>query len=306
MPFARLLLYLATAAAIGLASYALLVEPPPTWLAITALAGYLALLTGGVVLSGFSMFADVVTEGPENARGIALTFDDGPDPATTPRVLQLLKDANATATFFLIGRKAERHPSLVRAIVEAGHGIGVHGYTHDRLFALRGPATIQNDLKRAVSAIRSTSGSRPTLFRAPIGHISPAIGHALRELGLQAVGWSVRGYDGRAKADPDGVAKRVTRRLRDGAIILLHDAAENADFVPASLAALPRILEAAERQQLPYVRVDSWLGVGSPEAVEAAHEQHEAEPFTIPPAALSPEDVVDVEDGEDLGRASDS
>jgi peptidoglycan/xylan/chitin deacetylase (PgdA/CDA1 family) len=96
-----------------------------------------------------------------------------------------------------------------------------------------------------------------------------------RELDLQVIGWSVRGVDGWSGAKPAAVAGKVVPRLRDGAIVLLHDAAERGDFVPASVEALPKILEAAARRQLAFVRVDSWLGQGSRAEQADAHDGDE-------------------------------
>ena len=139
MPPARLLFYFATAAGIGLSAYAIAVEPPPMWIAFGALFLYINICAWGVVLSRFSMFADVVTEGPSDARGVALTFDDGPDPQSTPQVLELLEAAGARATFFVIGKKAEAHPELIERIHDAGHTLGVHSYGHSRVYSLFSP-----------------------------------------------------------------------------------------------------------------------------------------------------------------------
>ncbi len=272
MPPARLLFYGATAGGLTMSAFALLREPPPLWVALSAFLGYIALCTLGVVFSRFSMFADVVTFGPKDARGVALTFDDGPDPASTPQVLDLLDEAGAKATFFVIGHKAEKHPELVAEICERGHALGVHSFAHARLFSLYPPWKIRADLERAIEVMRRITGIRPHLFRAPIGHISLTMGKVIRQLELETVGWSVRGVDGWSGAKPEVVANKVTRGLRDGAIVMLHDASERGDFVPASIAALPRIFEVAETQQLPFVRVDRWLGHGTASQVQAAHD----------------------------------
>src|SRR5262245_41267788 len=121
MPFARALFYGATAAALGLVVWGFAVQLPPLGVAVGALTAYVALVVLGVTFARFSMFADVVTSGPDDARGVALTFDDGPDPRSTPRILDALDRAGAKATFFVIGRKAEAHPELCRAITERGH-----------------------------------------------------------------------------------------------------------------------------------------------------------------------------------------
>jgi peptidoglycan/xylan/chitin deacetylase (PgdA/CDA1 family) len=259
VPIARLLLYLATAGGIAVGVMSVVDEPPPMWLAVSLLVSYLALCIGGVTFSRYGMFADVVTLGPKDTEAAALTFDDGPDPRSTPRILDLLDEAGVRATFFVIGRKAEEHPEIVRAISERGHAIGIHSYAHERLFSFRSPWYVRRDLERALGLVESIVGVRPRLFRAPIGHISPAMARVVRQLGLVTIGWSVRGVDGWSGAKPDRVASKIIRRLRAGAIILLHDAAERGDFIPASVDALPAILDYARRRDVELVRVDRWV-----------------------------------------------
>ena len=256
---ARGALYVATAGALALMGRSLILGPLPMWVAGVALVGYLGLILCGVFILRLGMFVDVVWRGPSDARGVALTFDDGPSPEHTPKVLDLLDAADVKATFFVIGRKVKLYPELVREIVARGHAVGVHGYDHDRLFSLRTPESIRLDLARAVAAIAAASGQAPTLFRPPIGHTSPRIAGALEAFDFTVVGWSVRGLDGLGGARPERVAARIVPHLGDGAIVLLHDAAENEDFTPASLAALPRILAAMAARNLPGVRVDAWL-----------------------------------------------
>jgi peptidoglycan/xylan/chitin deacetylase (PgdA/CDA1 family) len=190
---------------------------------------------------------------------VALTFDDGPDPRSTPKILALLEKVGAKATFFVIGHKAAEHRELVRDIAAAGHAVGVHSYAHLRLMSLRSPRHVREDIERAVTLLHEITGERPTLFRAPIGHISPAMARVARDLDLHVIGWSVRGVDGWSGAKPEVVADKITPELRDGAIVLLHDASERGDFIPASVRALPRILEVAQQRQLDLVRVDGWL-----------------------------------------------
>jgi peptidoglycan-N-acetylglucosamine deacetylase len=272
MPIARLLFYLFTAGGVALAVGSWLHEPPPLWVALLSLFLYVGYVTGGVIFARFSMFADVVTAGPRNARGVALTFDDGPDPRSTPAILDMLDEAGAKATFFVIGRKAEKNPEIIKEISSRGHGLGLHSYNHERTYMFRSPWFVKRDLERCAALIDNLTGARPTLFRPPIGHVSPSIGKIARELELDIVGWSARGVDGWSGARPSEVAEKVKRRLRDGAIVLLHDASERGDFVPASLAALPAILAEADRLQLPIVRVDSWLEAGDEAEREAAHD----------------------------------
>jgi peptidoglycan-N-acetylglucosamine deacetylase len=264
VPLARILLYVGTAGALSLIGRSVILGPVPVVVVIVALAAYVALIGCGVAFLRLGMFVDVVWRGPREARGVALTFDDGPSPEHTPRVLALLAEAGVKATFFVIGRKAAEHPDIVRAIVAAGHAVGIHGHTHDRFLTLRSPDTVGDDLAEAIATVEAITGARPTLFRPPVGLTSPRVSRALSWFDLIVVGWSVRGLDGRAGARPERVAARVVRRLRDGAIVLLHDAAERDDFRPACLAALPRILEAMRRRDLDGVRLDAWISAPDP------------------------------------------
>jgi peptidoglycan-N-acetylglucosamine deacetylase len=259
VPPARILLYVATAGALSLIGRSVLLGPIPLPVALAAFALYVALIGSGVAFLRLGMFVDVVWRGPREARGVALTFDDGPSPEHTPKVLDLLDEAKVKATFFVIGRKAAAHPEIVRAIADRGHALGIHGMVHDRLLTLRSPDTVSDDLADAIAAVEAVTGVRPTLFRPPVGLTSPRVARALEWFDLVVVGWSVRALDGVRSARPDRVAARVIPRLRDGAIVLLHDAAERDDHRPASLDALPRILSAMRSRDLEGVRLDRWI-----------------------------------------------
>lgn len=264
MPPARLLFYLATIGALALVARSLLIAPVPTWVTLVALHVYVALMLCGVFVLRLQMFVDAVCRGTDDARGVALTFDDGPCPMHTPKVLDMLDAAGVKATFFVIGYKAEAHPDIVRDIIKRGHVVGSHSYTHNRAFSLLSKAAVKQDIERSLACLEKITGSRPALFRPPIGHTNPRIARVVEELDLTVVGWSVRALDGVASADPDRVAGRVVPKLEDGAIVLLHDAAEHDDRTPASIDALPKILDAMDRKNLVGVTVTSLMM--SPEA----------------------------------------
>jgi peptidoglycan/xylan/chitin deacetylase (PgdA/CDA1 family) len=259
LPPARILLYAATAAVMVLAVRSVFIAPPPLFLAIAAAMAYAGLVLAGVLVLRLRVFCDAVVRGPKSAAGVALTFDDGPDPKTTPRVLDLLDAAGAKGTFFVIGRKAEAHPELVRAIRARGHGVGLHAYAHDRLFALRTARRVRADLAQGVKALEAITGERPVLFRPPIGHTNPTIARVADELDLVVVGWTIGGRDGVAGAEPEAVAARVSAGLRAGAIVLLHDAAEKGGREPAGVRALPSILEAIAEARLAVMPVEGWI-----------------------------------------------
>ena len=256
----RVALYVATIGAIGLTARGVLLGPLPMFVPVAALSAYVLLIGAGVGFLRLGMFVDVVFRGPRGARGVALTFDDGPSPDTTPLILDQLDAARVEATFFVLGKKAAAHPDLLREIAARGHTIGVHGHEHDRFLSLRSPARVARDIERAMAVVEAATGVRPTLYRPPVGLTSPRIARALDGFDLTVVGWSVRALDGWRGARPERVAARVGRRLADGAIVLLHDAAERDDYRPASVEALPKILAAMRTRDLGGVKLDDWLG----------------------------------------------
>lgn len=179
------------------------------------------------------------------ARGeVALTIDDGPDPAVTPRVLDLLDRHGARATFFCIGMSAERHPQLCREIVRRGHAIENHSQHHRHDFSLLGPMRLRRELLQAQQTLHAITGHWPGFFRAPAGLRNPLLDPVLPGLGLQLASWTRRGFDTR-NADPDRLLQRLTSGLRAGDILLLHDgnAARTEAGEPAILAVLPALLQ---------------------------------------------------------------
>jgi peptidoglycan/xylan/chitin deacetylase (PgdA/CDA1 family) len=259
MPPARALLYASTLAVLVVAARAVLGRPPPLSVAVLACAAYGALVLAGVLAIRLRMFTDAVTRGPEGARGFALTFDDGPDPATTPRVLDALDAANARATFFVIARKAEAHPEVVREIARRGHAVGLHSYAHARTFSLRSERYVRADLERGIAALAAITGERPTLFRPPVGHTNPIIARVAEALDLVVVGWTVGGRDGVAGASAERVVARVRARLRDGAIVLLHDASERGTHAPVAADVVGPLVEAARELRIEPVPLGPWV-----------------------------------------------
>lgn len=230
----------------------------PGW-ALLAAVSYGALGTAGVFLPGLQMHGQIWCRGPRGRGELALTFDDGPHPLTTRQVLSALAATRHRATFFVLGDKARRHPEVLREIRQAGHGLALHGDTHDRLHAFRSAARVCRELQRAQDAVQAAAGVRPLLFRPPIGHTSPQTLRGARQAGVTVVGWSGRGYDGLRGRSPQRVLTTIRASLQEGAILLLHDAAERDNFVPSSLPVLPEIFAEMDRLKLTSVPLEAWV-----------------------------------------------
>lgn len=259
MSVGRAILFIASAAGVGLLIRSVLRGPVPLTVALGTFALYLAIAALGVFKPQLQMYAELVWRGSGKRAEVALTFDDGPEPEHTRRILAILERAGVKATFFVIGRKVELHPELAAEIVRQGHSIGLHGYDHDRFLALRTPERIVEDLLAAQQAVSKAAGDVPMLFRPPIGITSPRVDAAARKLGLTMVAWSVKGVDGVRGARADKVAARIARKVRPGSIVLMHDALERSGEEPASVAALERVLAAIHEKGLKVVPLEELL-----------------------------------------------
>lgn len=175
---------------------------------------------------------------------VALTFDDGPDPRSTPAFAEVLGEHRVKATFFLLGRMLEAMPRLGGELVEAGHEVAVHGWDH-RCALLRGPAATYADIGRARDAVVAATGTVPRWYRPPYGVLTSSALWAARRLGLTPVLWTNWGRDWRSSATPESVLATVTRDLGGGATVLLHDSdcTSAPDSWRATLSALPALLE---------------------------------------------------------------
>jgi len=241
-------LLLKASAACHLGAAALAATAPALWpWAVGAVAANHALLTATGLWPRSTWLGPNVLRLPEAAarRGeVALTLDDGPDPATTPQVLDILDAHGARATFFCIAAQAGQHPALVREIVRRGHSVQNHSLRHRHNFSLLGPAGLRREIGAAQDGLAQITGQRPSCFRAPAGLRNPFLDPVLHALGLTLVSWTRRGFDTR-EADPQAVLARLTRGLAAGDILLLHDrhGATMADGRPVVLAALPALLQ---------------------------------------------------------------
>jgi peptidoglycan/xylan/chitin deacetylase (PgdA/CDA1 family) len=194
------------------------------------------------------------------AAGVAITIDDGPDPAVTPQVLSQLAAHRAHATFFCVGERVERYADLARDIASRGHAIENHSQRHRHNFSLLGPGGMSAEISRAQDSIFRVTGSKPRFFRAPAGLRNPFLDPVLTRLQLRLASWTRRGFD-TVNTNADAVYRRLADSLQDGDILLLHDgnAARSRDGKPVILEVLPRLLDALASKQLRPVTLRSAL-----------------------------------------------
>jgi peptidoglycan-N-acetylglucosamine deacetylase len=247
---------------------------PAGWATVAAVM--IAIVTIGffvyVIAHPSSQFlAPVVSRLATREPLVALTFDDGPDPIFTPKILDVLRMRGALATFFVLGERAARYPEIVRRIHEEGHTVGTHTQRHRIRFHFGSAAYVQREIEDAVEVVAGILPMRPTLFRPPQGLRTPCFAAGWSRIrGQICVTWSVRGLDSRP-TNSDAIVARVQGRLDPGAIVTLHDGTGlggGVDREP-TLAALALILTECERRGLRCVALN---GVGDVGEVGAARD----------------------------------
>jgi peptidoglycan/xylan/chitin deacetylase (PgdA/CDA1 family) len=181
---------------------------------------------------------------------IALTFDDGPDPVYTPKLLDLLREKGVKATFFVVGKRAEQHPEVVRRAWAEGHLIGNHTWSHYPLFCFLMPRRLRTEIERGTESIRRICGFRPRLFRSPVGLRHPLLAPYLQNAGLEYISWRIRTRD-TLTANPSVLARRILSKASIGDIILLHDRLPGG--TDAMLEALPRVIDQLRERGFQFV-----------------------------------------------------
>jgi len=207
------------------------------------------------------LFGRVVIAG-EDPGELALTYDDGPNPAATPRLLEVLAKHEVRATFFLIGESVRRQPGLAREIAAAGHAIGNHTMTHPWL-SYRSAARIRGEIAGGSAAIEDVIGGEVRLFRPPHGARRPVVLRVAEELGLATVNWNIITHDWRVQP-PESIVEKVRNGLRRnrahgrGSNILLHDGAMDQPRMP-SVRATETIIADAKAAGMRFVTPEAWV-----------------------------------------------
>lgn len=186
----------------------------------------------------------------DGARCVALTFDDGPDPVYTPKLLDLLREKGVKATFFVVGKRAEQHPEIVRRAWTEGHLIANHTWSHYPLFCFLMPRRLRAEIEHCTESIRRSCGFPPRFFRSPVGLRHPLLSLYLQNAGLEYVSWSIRTLD-TFTTNSSVLVQRILNKAAHGDIILLHDHLPRGTDV--MLDALPRVIDELRERGFDFV-----------------------------------------------------
>src|SRR5881398_3381664 len=223
-------------------------------------------------------FNSVHTEGPH----IAMTFDDGPSPTLTPKLLDLLAARHIKVTFFVIGENVVEHPEIVARAAREGHEIGNHSWSHPN-FAKMSQESVRSQLQRTDDVIKNATGKRPTLMRPPYGSLTEREKHWIHdEFGYQIILWEVDPYDWK-RPGPAVVRNRILKETRPGSIVLSHD------IHPGTIEAMPSTLDALAAQVFKFVTVSELIRMATPKAAHTKMQHDEnTEATTAPSPSGSP------------------
>ena len=230
----------------------------------------------------------ILWAGPQGIKTVALTFDDGPVPGKTTEVLDTLAEYKVQASFFVLGEKVERHPDIIRRMVDEGHDIGNHTYSHRNLSKLS-PAGVRDEVEKCQEAIQSACGVEPIYFRSPYGAANLTTFSTLSHFGLNAIFWSIDTMDW-ASSDESAVREAILEGLTGGSIILLH---EQSSY---SRTLLSTIIDDIRSRGYEFVTLSEMFGFErplprEPLLVADASTRTEVRPPELPPTVQAVDDV---------------
>jgi len=227
------------------------------------LTTYLVIFTLGVSVLKLNFFVSATCRGDTTAKRVALTFDDGPDPAATPNLLEVLRHHQIKAAFFPVGTKTRDYPEIIKQIDQEGHILGNHSFRHVWWTNFLISEALDREIRMAQEAIGAAIGKVPAYFRPPMGLTNPHLRRALKKHRLSVVGWDVRPFD--TTASTEKVIKRVLKKIHNGSIIALHDTGR----VPADLARLTdEIVTKIKERKYTFSGLEELTGVGAYQRAE--------------------------------------
>ena len=190
-------------------------------LSLIPLSAFIALCAIAPFLPRFSFFLPIISMGNSGKPAVAITFDDGPDPVSTPALLELLSKHKIYATFFVTGKEAYKHSGLIKDILARGHTVGNHSYSHDNFIMFKSSKTLIKEIESAQEILREF-GITPLAFRPPVGITNPRLGKVLDKADMYNVNFSCRAIDGGNRWIKN-LSERILRRVHPDAIVALHD-----------------------------------------------------------------------------------
>jgi len=197
----------------------------------------------------------VLRRGDYDGLYVALTFDDGPNPEYTPRILSILKKYGVKATFFVVGKNALLHSDIIMNIQTEGHALGTHSYSHIHAW-LMFPFVFLKDLAKSCLILRKLTGKQSLLYRPPWGTFNILIPFAAKKLGLTLVYWSVSARDWKSDVSAERIVNTILTKTKPGAIIVLHDNGDNHSSVEKTVQALPNIIKSLMSRGYQFVTLD--------------------------------------------------
>jgi len=198
---------------------------------------------------------------------VAFTFDDGPSPVDTPRLLDILRDKKVTATFFVVGERADRNPEIVRRACLEGHLVANHTWSHPLLFCFLTPTRLLAEIERGEDSIQRICGYRPRYFRSPVGLRHPLLGPDLQNAGLEYISWRIRTWDTFGPKS-EVIAGRILDKVAPGDIIMLHDYLSGGAH--AMLEALPHVIDQLRDRGFEFTTVGSSMSADMPGEIKKA------------------------------------
>lgn len=200
-----------------------------------------------------NFFLNFISKGNPEGNKIALTFDDGPHPEFTPKVLVLLEKFNAKATFFCIGENVENYSDVLIKISENQHTIGNHSYTHSNKIDFNNKDGWLDEIISTDLAIQYTINKIPRFFRPPFGVTTPHLAKAINATNHLVIGWNVRSFDTVQNHTPERIVSRILKQIKPGSIILLHD------HIPKIIPILEQLLPELQKRNFNFVTVDELI-----------------------------------------------
>ncbi|MFC4475849.1 polysaccharide deacetylase family protein [Flavobacterium chungangensis] len=191
----------------------------------------------------------------ETEKKIALTFDDGPS-IYTLEVLELLKKYDAKATFFCIGKNIETHPEILQKVIDDGHLVGNHSYSHSKFFDFYHEDKITEEIRKTDKLLEKFTSRKINFFRPPYGVTTPSIRRALKTTGHKTIGWNIRSLDGGTK-NKELIFNRLIKHISPGGIVLLHDTAEH------SVLVLEQFLQFLQQNNYEVISVEELLNLNA-------------------------------------------